>query len=97
MKRVDENLLNHPFFFLKNPGIAEESRAFRALGRCARNKNNLVSWAKMPLNKYLLISLRGMSPTRAQVQNHELLALKQYCELPLDATKEMKVLEGKLM
>lgn len=97
MKRVDGNLLNHPFFFLKNPGIAEESRAFRALGCCARNKNNLVSWAKMPLNKYLLISLRVMSPTSAQVQNHKLLALKQYSELPLDATKEMKVSEGKLM
>ena len=44
---------------------------------CARNKDNLVSWAKMPLNKHLLISLRVMSLTSAQVQNHKLLALKQ--------------------
>ena len=57
----------------------------------------LIAWPLGVLYKYLLISLRVMSLTSAQVQKHKLLALMQYSELPLDATKEMQVLEGKLM
>ena len=94
MERADEKSLEASFFL---PEKARESRAFRALGCCARNKDNLVSWAKIPLNKYLLISSRVTRPTSTQVENHKLLALKQYSELPLAATKEMQLLEGKLM
>lgn len=41
-KELMRNLLKHLFFLPENPGIAEESRAFGALGCCARNKDNLV-------------------------------------------------------
>ena len=81
-------------FFLTKPARARERRAWRALGFYASNLRTTCcrAWADMPLNRYLLISLREMRPASAQVQNNELLALKQYFELPLDAMKEMQLM-----
>lgn len=84
-------------FFLKKSVRAGERRAFQVLGCCAPTEDNLLSWAKMPLHKCLLISLREMRLPSTQLRKYQTPCLEQHFELRSDAAKETQPLAGKLM